>query len=49
MNKVKKLILIYLQKKQAIVVGVNLNNSLLMKVIDRLEELENQNLKFLQH
>ena len=38
-----------LTKKQAIAVGAKLNNSLLMKVIDRLEELENQNLKFLQH
>lgn len=32
-----------LTKKQAIAVGAKLNNSLLMKVIDRLEELENQN------
>lgn len=32
-----------LNKKQAIAVGAKLNNSLLMKVIDRLEELENQN------
>ena len=31
-----------LNKKQAIAVGAKLNNSLLMKVIDRLEELENQ-------
>ena len=31
-----------LTKKQAIAVGAKLNNSLLMKVIDRLEELENQ-------
>ena len=37
------MILIYLQKKQAIAVGAKLNNSLLMKVIDRLEELESQN------
>jgi hypothetical protein len=29
-----------LNKKQAIAVGAKLNNSLLMKVIDRLEELE---------
>ena len=32
-----------LNKKQAIAVGARLNNTLLMKVIDRLEELENQN------
>ena len=32
-----------LNKKQAIAVGARLNNALLMKVIDRLEELENQN------
>lgn len=32
-----------LTKKQAIAVGAKLNNSLLMKVIDRLEELESQN------
>lgn len=32
-----------LNKKQAIAVGARLNNSLLMKVIDRLEELENEN------
>lgn len=32
-----------LTKKQAIAVGAKLNNSLLMKVIDRLEELEYQN------
>ena len=32
-----------LNKKQAIAVGAKLNNSLLMKVVDRLEELENQN------
>ena len=32
-----------LTKKQAIAVGAKLNNSLLMKVINRLEELENQN------
>lgn len=32
-----------LNKKQAIAVGAKLNNSLLMKVIDRLEELEKQN------
>ncbi|WP_428739432.1 phage antirepressor KilAC domain-containing protein [Sulfurimonas sp.] len=32
-----------LNKKQAIAVGARLNNSLLMKVIDRLEELESQN------
>jgi hypothetical protein len=32
-----------LTKKQAIAVGAKLNNSLLMKVIDRLEELENIN------
>ena len=32
-----------LTKKQAIAVGAKLNNSLLMKVIDRLEELENVN------
>jgi len=32
-----------LTKKQAIAVGAKLNNSLLMKVIDRLEELELQN------
>lgn len=32
-----------LSKKQAIAVGAKLNNNLLMKVIDRLEELENQN------
>ena len=32
-----------LTKKQAIAVGAKLNNSLLMKVIDRLEELEKQN------
>lgn len=32
-----------LNKKQAIAVGAKLNNSLLMKVIDRLEELESQN------
>ena len=32
-----------LTKKQAIAVGAKLNNSLLMKVVDRLEELENQN------
>ena len=31
-----------LTKKQAIAVGAKLNNSLLMKVIDRLEELESQ-------
>ena len=31
-----------LNKKQAIAVGAKLNNSLLMKVIDRLEELESQ-------
>lgn len=29
-----------LNKKQAIAVGAKLNNSLLMRVIDRLEELE---------
>jgi len=32
-----------LTKKQAIAVGAKLNNSLLMKLIDRLEQLENQN------
>ena len=32
-----------LNKKQAIAVGAKLNNSLLMKVIDRLEELESIN------
>jgi phage antirepressor YoqD-like protein len=32
-----------LNKKQAIAVGARLNNALLMKVIDRLEELEKQN------
>ena len=32
-----------LNKKQAIAVGAKLNNSLLMKVIDRLEELESVN------
>ena len=32
-----------LTKKQAIAVGAKLNNTLLMKVIDRLEELEKQN------
>ncbi len=32
-----------LTKKQAIAVGAKLNDSLLMKVIDRLEELENKN------
>lgn len=32
-----------LNKKQAIAVGAKLNDSLLMKVIDRLEELENIN------
>lgn len=32
-----------LTKKQAIAVGARLNNALLMKVIDRLEELEKQN------
>lgn len=32
-----------LNKKQAIAIGAKLNNSLLMKVIDRLEELEKQN------
>ncbi len=31
-----------LNKKQAIAVGAKLNNALLMKVIDRLEELESQ-------
>jgi hypothetical protein len=31
-----------LTKKQAIAVGAKLNNNLLMKVIDRLEELENK-------
>lgn len=30
-----------LNKKQAIAVGAKLNNALLMKVIDRVEELEN--------
>ena len=33
-----------LNKKQAIAVGAKLNNSLLMKVIDRLEELEKDEL-----
>lgn len=32
-----------LNKKQAIAVGARLNNALLMKVIDRLEELESKN------
>lgn len=32
-----------LTKKQAIAAGAKLNNSLLMKVIDRLEEMESQN------
>jgi Phage regulatory protein Rha (Phage_pRha). len=32
-----------LNKKQAIAVAARLNNALLMKVIDRLEELEKQN------
>ncbi|MBL3520283.1 ORF6C domain-containing protein [Arcobacter lanthieri] len=32
-----------LTKKQAIAVGAKLNNSLLMKLVDRLEQLENQN------
>lgn len=36
-----------LNKKQAIAVGAKLNNSLLMKVIDRLEELETKNQKAL--
>lgn len=35
-----------LTKKQAIAVGAKLNNSLLMKVIDRLEELEKENNAF---
>ena len=34
-----------LNKKQAIAVGAKLNNSLLMKLIDKLEELEAQNKK----
>ena len=34
-----------LNKKQAIAVGAKLNNSLLMKVIDRLEELESVNMR----
>ena len=32
-----------LTKKQAIAVGAKLNNTLLMKVIDKVEELENKN------
>lgn len=32
-----------LSKKQAIAVGAKLNNKLLMKLVDRLEQLENQN------
>ncbi|WP_026803619.1 ORF6C domain-containing protein [Aliarcobacter lanthieri] len=32
-----------LTKKQAIAVGAKLNNTLLMKIVDRLEQLENQN------
>ena len=39
----QKILTYLLNKKQAIAVGAKLNNSLLMKVIDRLEELENQN------
>lgn len=34
-----------LNKKQAIAVGAKLNNSLLMKVIDKVEELENEKRK----
>jgi len=36
-----------LNKKQAIAVGAKLNNSLLMKVIDRIEEIENNKKPFL--
>jgi len=38
-----------LTKKQAIATGAKLNNSLLMKVIDRLEELESKNNKPLSY
>ena len=41
LNKVK-VTTYQLNKKQAIAVGAKLNNALLMKVIDRLEELESQ-------
>ncbi len=41
-----KVITYVLNKKQAIAVGAKLNNSLLMKVIDRLEELEKENNTF---
>ncbi|WP_066222611.1 ORF6C domain-containing protein [Aliarcobacter cryaerophilus] len=33
----------FLTKKQAIAVGAKLNNTLLMKIVDRLEELESSN------
>lgn len=41
-DKGQKILTYLLNKKQAIAISAKLNNSLLMKVIDRLEELESQ-------